>query len=209
MFHVEKGMFHAADDSEPKIFDKVNPWEFPLYHPTENGGFKMKKLLVFMLALSTTLSLAACGTNAEGETPPPQQQASLSDEQAKADEDYAKLLDFSDRISTNYQSLQELVALTDEVKNGQKEESVLLDAQKQLADDSAGMLADLQDTVWATKYYDDKVTALTDCVEAIAAYQQTLYEASSQNDESMLETLKVQMEEYEAKLSVFLDAMGV
>lgn len=170
----------------------------------------MKKLLVLMMALVMTFSLAACGGEADVVTPPANQpEASVADEQAKADADYVNLEDFLNRIVENYTEQQEIVTLLEEVKSGQKEESALLDAYRKLAEDSNGMLQDMQNTTWETNYYNDQVAALNECVEVLALYQQTLYEASAENDASKLETVAELLNDFDAKLGAFLDAMGV
>ncbi|OZV11640.1 hypothetical protein CIW83_13365 [Tissierella sp. P1] len=170
----------------------------------------MKKLLVLMMALVMTFSLAACGGEADVVTPPANQpEASVADEQAKADADYVNLEDFLNRIVENYTEQQEIVTLLEEVKSGQKEESALLDAYRKLAEDSNGMLQDMENTTWETNYYNDQVAALNECVEVLALYQQTLYEASAENDASKLETVAELLNDFDAKLGAFLDAMGV
>jgi ABC-type glycerol-3-phosphate transport system substrate-binding protein len=170
----------------------------------------MKKLLILIMALAMTLSLAACGGEADGETSPANQSGtSVADEQAKADADYAKLEGFFNRVIENYTSQQELTTLLEEVKSGQKEESALLDAYKKLAEDSNGMLQDVQSTTWETNYYDDKLAVLNECVEALALYQQTIYEASAENDATKLETVAALIDDYDTKLGALLDIMGV
>ncbi len=175
----------------------------------------MNKLLVLMIVIVMTLSLAACGgdvgsaESAPEASAPAQQQESVADEQAKADEDYAKLEGFLNRIIANYQDQQALATLLEEIRSGQKEESALLDAYKQLAEDANGMLQDVQNTAWATNYYDDKAAVLTECAEALALYQQTAYEACAENDDAKLETMSVLLDDYDLKLSAFLDVMGV
>ncbi|SMB89880.1 hypothetical protein SAMN00017405_0672 [Desulfonispora thiosulfatigenes DSM 11270] len=162
----------------------------------------MKKILVLMMALVMTLSLVACGGEADGETSPANQQGASV-------EDYAKLEGFFDRVIENYTGQQELATLLEEVKSGQKEESALLDAYGKLAEDSAGMLQDVQNTTWETNHYDDEVAALNACVKALALYQQTLYEASAENDGAKLDTVAELLNDYDAKLGALLDAMGV
>jgi hypothetical protein len=58
MIHAEKTMFHAADGFSEKFLIDWNQGIFPA-KPTENRGFKIKKLLVLMMALTLFLSLAA------------------------------------------------------------------------------------------------------------------------------------------------------
>jgi len=50
---------------------------------------------------------------------------------------------------------------------------------------------------------------LTACIEALALYQQTLYEAADENDAAKLETAAELAADYDEKLTVVLDAMGV
>ncbi len=170
----------------------------------------MKKLLVLIMALAMTLSLAACGGGADGETPPANQSGtSVADEQAKADADFAKLQGFFDRIIENYEDQQAIGTLLEEVKSGQKEESNLLDAYKQLAEDANEMLQDVQSTAWETNIYDDKAEVLTACIEALALYQQTVYEAAEENDATKLETAAELAADYDEKLTAVLDAMGI
>lgn len=169
----------------------------------------MKKLLVLMMALVMTLSLAACGSEADTDAPSTQQQGAAADEQAKADADFAKLQGFFDRIIENYEDQQAIGTLLEEVKSGQKEESDLLDAYKQLAEDANEMLQDVQSTAWETNIYDDKAEVLTACIEALALYQQTLYEAADENDATKLETAAELAADYDEKLTAVLDAMGV
>ena len=169
----------------------------------------MKKLLVLMMALVMTLSLAACGSEADTDAPSTQQQGAAADEQAKADADFAKLQGFFDRIIENYEDQQAIGTLLEEVKSGQKEESDLLDAYKQLAEDANEMLQDVQSTAWETNIYDDKAKVLTACIEALALYQQTLYEAADENDAAKLETAAELAADYDEKLTAVLDAMGV
>jgi len=170
----------------------------------------MKKLLVFMTALVMTLGLTACSGKTETTAPPIQQQdASVADEQTKADEDYAKLEGFFNGVVENYTTQQEIATLLEEVKSGQKEESALLDVYKSLADDSNGMLKEVQNTTWETNHYDDHVAALNACVEALALYQQTIYEASAENDATKLETVAALIDDYDTKLGALLDIMGV
>lgn len=156
------------------------------------------------------LSLVACAGEADGETPTANQsETSVADEQAKADADYAKLEGFFNRVIENYTRQQELATLLEEVKSGQKEERALLDAYRELAEDSNGMLQDVQSTTWETNYYDDKLAALNECIEALALYQQTIYEASAENDAAKLETVAELINDYDVKLGTLLDAMGV
>lgn len=170
----------------------------------------MKKFLILMMALAMTLNLAACGGEDDVETPPANQSGtSVADEQAIADADYAKLEDLFNRVIENYTGQQEIATLLEEVKSGQKEESALLDAYKKLAEDSNGILQDVQSTTWETNYYDDKLAALNECVEALVLYQQTIYEASAENDAAKLETVEELMNDYDAKLETLLDVMGV
>lgn len=102
---------------------------------------------------------------------PPEVTTAAGDPAAKSEQDIARLQGFFDRVVANYQGQQELSALLEEIKSGQKEKSAILDAHKQLVEDSAGMLSDLENTEWATNLYDDKVTVLTDCVVALELYQ--------------------------------------
>lgn len=171
---------------------------------------KMKKLLVFMMALAMTLSIVACGGEADGETLTANQSGtSVADEQAKTDADYAKLEGFFNRVIENFTRQQELATLLEEVKSGQKEESALLDAYRELAEDSNGMIQDVQSTTWETNYYDDKLATLNECIEALALYQQTIYEASEENDATKMETVEELINDYDVKLGILLDVMGV
>lgn len=175
---------------------------------TEN--FMMKKILVLIMALVMALSLVACGGGDAPEAPIEQQQeVSDANEKGNPDADYAKLEGFLDRIIANYEAQQGIATLVEEVKSGQKEESALLDAYKNLADDASGMLQDVQSTQWETNNHDDKVTALADCAEALVAYLQTLYEAADENDATKLETAAELAADYDEKLTAVLDAMGV
>ena len=74
---------------------------------------------------------------------------------------------------------------------------------------SEKLASDVKKAEWITSYYDDKVAALTECVEALALYQQTTYEAGAENDEAKLEEAIRYYEDYDAKLGAFLDIMGV
>ena len=71
------------------------------------------------------------------------------------------------------------------------------------------MLQDVQSTAWETNIYDDKAEVLTACIEALALYQQTLYEAADENDATKLETAAELAADYDEKLTAVLDAMGV
>ena len=168
----------------------------------------MKKLLVLMMALVMTLSLVACGKEEEVAAPPAEQQE-VSDEQAKADADYVKLENFFNRVVENYTEQQEIATLLEEVKSGKKQENAILDVYGKLREDSDGMFQELQNTAWETNHYDNEVAALHACVEALAIYQQTLYEASAENDGAKLETVAGLLNDYDAKLGALLDAMGV
>ena len=169
----------------------------------------MKKLLVLMMALAMTLSLAACGGEADTDAPSTQQQGAATDGQAKADADFAKLQGFFNRIIENYEDQQAIGTLLEEVKSGQKEESNLLDAYKQLAEDANEMLQDVQSTAWETNIYDDKAEVLTACIEALALYQQIVYEAAEENDATKLETAAELAADYDEKLTAVLNAMGI
>lgn len=177
----------------------------------------MKKLTVLILTAIMTLSLAACGEEPAATSPsatPESQQTvevpadQVEDEQAKADADYATLQDFIAMHSENDAILREIPALTEQVKNGEAEESVLSDAYKQIADSSADILSALDETSWQTNYYDDKVASLTACVQALGELSLLTYTAGVENDDSALAEIPALIEDYEAKLGAFLDLMG-
>ncbi|MEG1448161.1 MAG: hypothetical protein RR048_01580 [Oscillospiraceae bacterium] len=170
----------------------------------------MKKFLVFIMSLVMSMSLVACGGEAEPETEAePSEQPSVEEEQAKADEDFAQLQGFMNGILEIYNGQQEIATIMEEVKSGQKGESDLLDAYKQLADSSEALASEVQNATWTTNYYDDKVAALTECVDALALYQKTIYDAGAENDSAKLEEAVGYFEDYDAKLTTFLDIMGV
>ncbi|GEM_PF-3043187 len=173
----------------------------------------MKKLLLLMVATMMALSFSACGGEEESEAPSTDEavvaEDQVADEQAKADEDYAQLQGFMNGITEIYAGQQEIVAMLEEVKSGQREESDLLQGYQLLAEMSENLLTDVENATWITNYYDDKVIALTDCVTALALYQQTVYEAGAENDNAKLEEAVGYYEDYDAKLGEFLDIMGV
>lgn len=78
-----------------------------------------------------------------------------------------------------------------------------------MAEDANEMLQDVQSTAWETNIYDDKAEVLTACIEALALYQQTLYEAADENDAAKLETAAELAADYDKKLTAVLDAMGI
>lgn len=177
----------------------------------------MKKLTALILAAIMSLSLAACGEEpaaAPSSAIPESQQTAevpadqVEDEQAKADEDYTILQGFMATHSENDALLREIPALTEQVKNGEAEESILSDTYKQIADSSADILKGLGETSWQTKYYDDKVASFTACVQALADLSLLTYTAGIENDDSKLAEMPALIEDYEAKLGAFLDLMG-
>lgn len=132
----------------------------------------------------------------------------VEEEQAKADEDYAILQGFMAMHSENDAILRGIPALTEQVKNGEAEESILSDAYKQIADSSADILSALDETSWQTNYYDGKVASLTACVQSLGELYQLTYTAGIENDDSKLVEIPALIEDYEAKLGAFLDLMG-
>lgn len=83
-----------------------------------------------------------------------------------------------------YSSQQEIAAMLEDVKSGKREESDLLQGYKQLAEMAQSLKSNVENATWITSYYDDKVAVLTDCVTALALFQQTVHEAGAENDDA-------------------------
>lgn len=83
--------------------------------------------------------------------------------------DYAQLTDMLKIISAHENIQQQIVSLTEQVKNGAAEESALLEATKQLSEDSQAMLDAVKNAQWKTGYYKEHLFHLTTAVEALGS----------------------------------------
>jgi hypothetical protein len=169
---------------------------------------KLNKWLTAVCAVALVFTLAACGgekTNADPvqETPaasaasdnqaaPETSAASdgqAADEQAMADADYEQLKQLMSATVAHEDLITQMGALREQVVNGEATEDALVEAYKQLSDDSQLILSSVQAAEWQTEQYAEHVALLTAAVEALAESELVAYEASAENDESKLESV--------------------
>jgi hypothetical protein len=105
--------------------------------------------------------------------------------------------------------ITQMGTLREQVVNGEATEDALLDAYKQLSDDSQLLLSSVQGAEWQTEQYAEHVALLTAAVEALAASELASYEASADNDESKLAEIEALTQTYTENMDALLDLMGV
>lgn len=115
MFHVKKIMFHVANDFRSKFFDRVNLSDSHYNNTTENGGFKMKKLLVLMMTFAMILSLMACAGNEDTSTeststPAQVEEAEFTEEQQALAQEFLKMAEEFDAVADKVNASSELLS---------------------------------------------------------------------------------------------------
>lgn len=190
---------------------------------------KIKKWLVAVCAVVTVFTLAACDSGEKAGTDPVQKTPETSaasdtqaapaasaasdgqaaDEQALADADYEQLTQLMTATVAHEDMITQMGTLREQVVNGEATEADLLDAYKQLSDDSLLLLSSVQGTEWQTEQYTEHVTLLTAAVQALAESELAGYEASAENDESKLEGIAALTETYQENMDALFDLLGV
>lgn len=190
---------------------------------------KIKKWLVAVCAVVTVFTLAACDSGEKAGTDPVQKTPETSaasdtqaapaasaasdgqaaDEQALADADYEQLTQLMTATVAHEDMITLMGTLREQVVNGEATEADLLDAYKQLSDDSLLLLSSVQGTEWQTEQYTEHVTLLTAAVQALAESELAGYEASAENDESKLEGIAALTETYQENMDALFDLLGV
>lgn len=167
---------------------------------------KLKKWLVAVCAVGMIFALAACGSGEKTSATPEEQ---LAAEQALADADYEQLAKLMTDTVAHEDMIAQMAVLRDHVVNGEATEAELLDAYKQLSDDSQHLLSSVKDAQWQTEYYNEHVALLTIAVEALAESELAGYEASAENDESKLEGIQELTTTYRESMDALFNLMGI
>jgi hypothetical protein len=162
-------------------------------------------------------ALAACGGGEKTNTDPVQVAPETSaapdnqaaDEKTLADADYEQLTQLMTATVSHEDMITQMGTLREQVGNGEATEDALLDAYKQLSDDSQLLLSSVQGAEWQTEQYAEHVALLTAAVEALAASELASYEASADNDESKLAEIEALTQTYTENMDALLELMGV
>ncbi len=172
---------------------------------------RIKKWLAVVCALVMVSALAACGggekTNADPDQAAPETSAA-SDNQA-ADADYEQLTHLMTTTVAHEDMITQVGALREQVISGDATEAELLDAYKQLSDDSQLLLSTVQAAQWQSESYSEHVALLTAAVEALAESELASYQSSADNDESKLEEIEALTTTYQENMDALFDLLGV
>ncbi len=180
---------------------------------------KVEKWFDAVCDVVAEVTSAACGSGGKTGTQPVQESpetpaaSDVSDvqaaDQALVNADFGQLADLILETVAHEEMVVQTCAIKEQVKKGEAAKDVLLEAWKQLSDDSRHLLALIQGAHWQTAYYTEHAALLTASVEALAKSELTVYEAAVGNDESKLESIPALTAAYRENLDALCRLMGI
>jgi hypothetical protein len=182
-------------------------------------AMKVEKWFDAVCDVVTEVTLAACGSGGNIGTEPVQESPEIpaaagavdgqAADQALVNADFGQLADLILETVAHEEMVVQTCALKEQVQKGEAAKAALLEAWKQLSDDSQHLLALIQSTRWQTAYYTEHAALLTASVEALAKSELTVYEAAVENDDSKLESIPALTAAYRENLDALCRLMGI